>query len=318
MSGINRESWDSDRDAIILLYHGVTDAKPQGIENFSGKHIAVEKFEAQMSWLTKHANPLSLREMAMRLQRGESLPSRSVAITFDDTFLNNRSVALPILERHHLPATFFISTGFIGQKRLFWTDKIEAVVNFTTIKEITLSLPSEANRNWPLRSPSEKIKAVLEIKGAMKLMEPVLRDQLIADLFTACGLTETDIPDDISNYQTLDWDDVRALDEGLCEVGGHTVNHEILAYLPERELKAEINGCLDALSVGLGHQVDLFSYPEGQANHYNDAAIGELKKAGVVVSPSAIRGANRPGDDPFHLRRIMVGFMGEPFPWDDV
>jgi hypothetical protein len=113
----------------------------------------------------------------------------------------------------------------------------------------------------------------------------------------------------------MGWNDVLKLDCGLCEVGGHSVNHRILSYLPADQLEEETSACLRSLSDRLGHKVDLFSYPEGQRHHYNDVVINSLKKSGVIISPTAIRGTNAPGTDLFHLRRIMVGFMGEPFPW---
>jgi peptidoglycan/xylan/chitin deacetylase (PgdA/CDA1 family) len=120
--------------------------------------------------------------------------------------------------------------------------------------------------------------------------------------------------DDVSNYKNLDWDDVRALDEGEYEVGGHTVNHEIMAYLNDEDLEYEIGACLTDLAENLGHSVDLFSYPEGQADHYDERVVSRLKAHGIKICPSAMAGINPPGTDPFHLRRIMVGFMGHPFP----
>lgn len=316
MPEMTTERWDVENDAVILLYHGITASPSIGIENFSGKHITAERFNRQMAWLKTNAHPMSLREMTDRLQRREKLPPRSIAVTFDDTFLNNRTVALPILQRHHVPATYFVTTGFIGRKRLFWTDKVEYCLN-TTIKDaITFALSGQVERAWPLATSQQRIQAVIEIKGAMKLMSPHVRDEHLATLAAVCGVSDSDFDQaDIPNYQMMDWDDVQALDCGLCDVGGHSVNHEILAYLPPDRLEEETKGCVQSLQDGLGHGVDLFSYPEGQGHHYNDSVIASLKQAGVTISPSAIRGTNAPGADPFHLRRIMVGFMGEPFPW---
>ena len=69
----------------ILLYHGVTDAASEGIENYSRKHISLEDFEAQISYVAKKLNSISLREMAEALAAGRELPAGTVAISFDDT-----------------------------------------------------------------------------------------------------------------------------------------------------------------------------------------------------------------------------------------
>jgi peptidoglycan/xylan/chitin deacetylase (PgdA/CDA1 family) len=301
------------RAASILLYHGVTTSPSQGVANFSGKHIAADAFECQMRWLADHANPMTLRMMAKKLADGQELPERSVAVTFDDAFKNVHDVALPILKRHGIPATFFISTGFVGRKRNIWADSVEHAVNMSASASISLCLRGEEH-SFSLADDASKIAAIIAIKTVMKKMPPTERYETLALLCKAAGPLND--PADCPNYQNLDWDDVRRLDAPAdYEVGGHSVNHEMLSYLDEETLAQEIVGCLQSLANELGHRVDLFSYPEGQAEHYNDRVIDKLKDQGVVVCPSAIDGVNYPGCDPFHLRRQMVGFMGAPFPF---
>jgi len=304
---------DIDREATILLYHGVTASASNGIENFSGKHVEADLFERHMATIVKNANVMTLREMATRLAAGESLPARSVAVTFDDTFKNNSEVALPILQKHGVPATFFVTTGFVGTRRRFWVDRVEHAVNMASNDQLPSPL-SDDERLFVLDSDKARIAAVVEIKKAMKLMSPQERDQVLESLVASAAVE--DDGSDVANYQNMNWDDVRALDQPpYYEVGGHSVNHEILAYLSPSELETEVATCLGDLERELGHPVDLFSYPEGQAHHYSDAVIETLKRYGVVISPSAIDGGNSAGMDPFHLRRTMVGFMGVPFPF---
>ncbi len=75
-------------NAIILLYHGVTSQKCQGIRNFSGKHIAQDEFDRQIRYISKDCNPVSLRELVRLLRQDQPLPEKTVAITFDDSFKN--------------------------------------------------------------------------------------------------------------------------------------------------------------------------------------------------------------------------------------
>jgi hypothetical protein len=62
----------------------------------------------------------------------------------------------------------------------------------------------------------------------------------------------------------------------------------------------------------LGTPIDLFSYPEGLDEHFDDDTIGTLRALGFQASPTAIFGRNESGSCPFHLRRNMVGFTA-PF-----
>ncbi|HSJ07311.1 MAG TPA: polysaccharide deacetylase family protein, partial [Longimicrobiales bacterium] len=48
-----------------------------------------------------------------------------VAITFDDGYRDNVRYAAPLLERHGLPATFFVATAIIGTDRPFPHDSRE-------------------------------------------------------------------------------------------------------------------------------------------------------------------------------------------------
>ncbi len=300
--------------AVILLYHGVTDAPSSGIENFSGKHIPAADFARQMDYLSRSATVLTLRELVARLQGDAPLPPRCVAVTFDDSYKNNATVALPILQHYRIPATFFIATGYVDSDRRYWTDQVEHMINLTTQSRSSLVGPN-GQVEFDLSSAAARIEAVTIIKGWMKQVGPGLRNRILNDLRSATGVT--DQGDSVPNYQNLSWDDVRAIASSpLYEIGGHTVNHEIMAYLDASALQNEIDGCIASLKRQTGRVIDLFSYPEGQRQHFNQQVIDALKRSGVVICPAATYGLNDLHTNPFYLNRIMVGFMGQPFPFD--
>ena len=301
--------------AIILLYHGVTSSPSFGIENFSAKHLPVKEFDLQMGFLKQNTTILTLRTLLEHLKREVPLAPNSVAITFDDSYKNIHDVVLPILKRYRIPATFFISTGFVGTKKMFWVDQVEHMINMSCRESIELSLNSGLKR-FSLRTPSEKISTIIEIKAAAKQMSPHERNRTLISLQDCTGVKDNG--DAVANYTNLTWDDVCELDEPpFYEVGGHTVNHEIMSYLSEKQLRCEVRECKKTIEIHLGHTIDLFSYPEGQLDHFNESVILELKQAGITICPSAVPGINRQGTDSFYLRRNMVGFMGNEFPFND-
>lgn len=68
----------------ILLYHGVTKARSDGIENYSLKHLPAGMFAEQMKYIRKNCNVISIDEVVYHIDRGVDFPSNSVAVTFDD------------------------------------------------------------------------------------------------------------------------------------------------------------------------------------------------------------------------------------------
>ena len=291
--------------SYILLYHGVTDSESWGIENSSGKHIKAEEFESQMKWLSENKKVVPLKEV--------NKVKGSVAITFDDAFKNVHDVALPILKKYDLPSTFFITTGFVENKRLFWVDKVEHMINYP--KNSFVELSTHQQRFFPISNKEDKLYTMNTIKSILKKLDPNDRDKMIKDLESQIGWDKDRLPE---NYKTLSWDDVKDLHNlPKYEVGGHTVNHEILSYLDDKELDYEIGECVKTLSEKLGSNVDSFSYPEGQQTHYNDKVISVLKKHGIKICPSAIDGIVDGTDDNFNLKRVMVGFWGRKFPFKE-
>ena len=79
-------------------------------------------FEAQMRVVAENFVPLPLSEAVDRLMIGE-LPPRAACVTFDDGYIDNVELALPILQSHGLSATFFVATGYLDGGWM-WNDKV--------------------------------------------------------------------------------------------------------------------------------------------------------------------------------------------------
>ncbi len=287
--------------SCILLYHGVTKSNSKGIENCSNKHIQAKEFEKQMKWISKNKNVVSIRNI-------KDEPD-SVAVTFDDTFKNIYDVALPILKKYDIPATFFISTGFIGTDKNFWVDRLEHMINFSKQDNIEFN-----DTLFDISNNINKIDSLTQIKSYLKKCNPLDRENLLENIRLQTGWVDDA---DVENYKNLNIDEVKMLDyPPMYEVGGHTVNHEILSYLTDDDLDYEISECIQTLENIVGRKIDLFSYPEGQENHFNEKVIDCLKKNNVTICPSAIDGFL--GDeDEFNYRRIMVGFQDKEFPFKE-
>jgi hypothetical protein len=120
----------------IFLFHGVINQQTHRVRNYTGKHIQADLFATCMKRLTKFGNVLSMDEVLYICEIGEALPPRDYAVTFDDEFENNISVAAPILSNYGIPAMIYITSAFVEGNQMSWIDCIENAVEMTTMDKI--------------------------------------------------------------------------------------------------------------------------------------------------------------------------------------
>jgi len=91
----------------VLVYHTIS-APPEPLPG--DIDISCDKFVRQLHWLSRWRRVARLDETL------SGASSRLVAITFDDGYRDNLTVALPLLEKFGLPMTLFVTAGFVGAK----------------------------------------------------------------------------------------------------------------------------------------------------------------------------------------------------------
>ena len=109
---------------VIMMYHSVEGENP-GIEGYYDKlNVLPSVFRDQMRFLSEHNyKVIPLESFINKIKKGERIPAKTVAITFDDGLRNNFLVAYPVLKEYNFPAPFFIAPGLIGRKNFItWDD----------------------------------------------------------------------------------------------------------------------------------------------------------------------------------------------------
>lgn len=106
------------------MYHGVR----SGSHRINGRHITAEQFEQQLQYFQKTFSIVSLNAICDMKASGVVPEKNTIALTFDDGFVNNLTVALPLLEKYRIPATFFICTASISDTTYIHpTDRIDLI-----------------------------------------------------------------------------------------------------------------------------------------------------------------------------------------------
>jgi hypothetical protein len=95
----------------IVTYHSVADEHDHLVSNLS---LPVALFERQLQHLhAKRFQTVSLYDIHDHLRTGTPLPDRSIALTFDDGYLDNWVHVFPLLKKYGFKATIFVATDFV-------------------------------------------------------------------------------------------------------------------------------------------------------------------------------------------------------------
>jgi len=300
----------------VLCYHGVYPEEAQlNHLNSSGKHLSQSVFERQMRAIREKFEPVSMNQISESLNHGGDLPQNALAVTFDDGYLNNFSQAVPILDELKIPATFYVTTGFIGRDRLIWTDLLEAAVFSPLRSEIAFQVDGQ-HYFYALEDVNQRQETLKKIKMLCKAGKtadgPNVANQV-------CRPEDIDIDLKPAIYDFMNWDQIREIAScDLFSVGAHTVDHVSLGRADNITASWQIRTSIAEVGRQLGSGCIHFAYPEGQENDVNEYSKNEVKRSGVICAPTAISGQNCPvSTDPFYIKRIMVGFEGRKIPMLD-
>jgi peptidoglycan/xylan/chitin deacetylase (PgdA/CDA1 family) len=284
------------RISVLILHRVLPEIDPLFPEE-----VDASSFDALCGWLHEWFNVLPLDDAVARWKQG-SLPSRALAITFDDGYADNHEVALPILNRHGLTATFFIATGFLDGGRM-WNDTIIEAVRRTPGRIIDLCSVQPLGLGLVDVSSTAARRRIIDVILARVKYLPAGEREAVADAVAEAAGCE--LPRGLMMTSA----DVHALRAAGMTIGAHTVTHPILARLPSDGARREILNSRQALEAILGERVGLFAYPNGKPGRdftkLHAAMVGE---AGFDAAFSTAWGSVGPSTPAFEIPRFT--------PWD--
>lgn len=148
------------RPATIFMFHSIGH-QPTGCDVHSP-----ELFEAFLRWLTRRTRVVSVGEYCAALQQPAGAGSLSV-LTFDDGYLDNYTVAYPLLKKYGCPAAFYFVTGWLGRPNMMTSDMVRELagdaamtVGSHTVSHPRLSRLSPADAQRELRESRETLSQI--------------------------------------------------------------------------------------------------------------------------------------------------------------
>jgi peptidoglycan/xylan/chitin deacetylase (PgdA/CDA1 family) len=279
-------------DAVILMYHRIA---PDGSAG-GGLAVTPSNFSEHLQALRSALRPIRLSDLVDSLAQ-DTLPPRSVAITFDDGYLDNLVVAKPLLEQWGTPATVFVVSSYVGSGRRFWWDELERVCLAAELPPTVELVLGGRTRRWQVPADDRR-HLFRELRQALGQLEERERNELLAHLQR---LSRTSAP---NRVETLSRDQLGRLAEGdLVDIGAHTVTHPRLTDVSGKRQVDEIEQSRRQLAELLGVEISLFSYPFGA---HDARTVRSARRAGVSCACTTVATGVRTTDDPFRLPRLAV------------
>lgn len=312
---------------LVLMYHRVAEVScdPWGL------CVTPAHFAEHLAMLRARTAPMKASEFAAQWAAGATTAA-SVAVTFDDGYADNLYDAKPLLQQYDVPATCFVSTGYLG-RRSYWWDELEQQLLHPSRFPHALRLETASYRGqWDLNGSAwygeEAFRRLRGWKGWNAA--PTFRHQIFTSLHAVCRpMIEPErqsILDQLraavseaakiaSTWRPLTEDELVTLGAGgLVEIGAHTVTHPVLSACSSTAAQREIAGSRLVLERILGRPVTSFAFPYGGPADYGRDTVKIVQEAGFHCAYSTTPGIVGPGAKRFQLPRVQVeDWTGEEF-----
>ena len=274
----------------MLLFHKI----PTLADPLTANELDLPRFERMLDFLASNANVMPLPEATAALQAGK-LPSRAMALTFDDGYAEWIDNVSPALRRRNLPGTFFVTTGQMSGSAL-WHERIVGAVR--ALPNTGFSLPYGFGSYTDLRLPGSRLRLVEELQERLKYAP-------LAERVGAIETLEAQASSAISLPPRFDTDSVRTLHSQGFDIGAHTVHHPILNECTRAQARAEIGGSKEELEAIIGGRVHSFAYPNGRPNEdYSREHVDMVRSLGYTSAVTTSNGVSRRNSDIFQLPRF--------------
>jgi peptidoglycan/xylan/chitin deacetylase (PgdA/CDA1 family) len=267
----------------IFLMHKVVRTKTDSLA--TSLTITSDFLNHLLAELRTMADFLTLDEVHKRLIYDKPKHTRRpfIALTFDDGFRDNLTLALPILRRHRVPATIYVPSGAPDRILDAWPWRLEKAVR--NLNELSVDLPGFPRR-IPTGSWAEKLVAFRMLTEHIHRDVPTNRH--VCDIL----LPKVRVSDEaLLAEQFADWGELRELaSDPLITIGGHSVTHASLRHLDEEKALAEIEEGRQRLMGQLQVRVSHFAYPYGQSTNFSAREFPLVARAGFVTATTNIKG----------------------------
>lgn len=256
---------------LIGYYHLVSNEDVLHIKHLY-TYKNVQQFKNDLDFILRNFSPLSLPDFLDYLETGQVLPDNAFLLTFDDGLREAHDIITPILSAKGLPATFFVSSAFVDNKKLAHDHKASLIV--------------ERLKTSATTSLERRIKDILQGKGHQ------VRDVencILSINYHQCGVLN-EIADamsvDYQEYLTesapyLTTDQMEQMIRKGFTIGAHGIDHPLYSTLPLDQQLKQTEVSMKFVRERFALNYGAFAFPHSD-NAVSNVFFTELQKNGLV------------------------------------
>jgi peptidoglycan/xylan/chitin deacetylase (PgdA/CDA1 family) len=216
----------------------------------------IKWFEAVVIFLKSRYKLIGLAQMEDYYSGASSL-TNACHITIDDGHLSFYNVIHPVLKKHKVPASLYVSPKICKERSNFWFQQI-GKYDEKVLKGVIAS-----TCNIPVQSIHKYgIASIFKTISHAQVFQVIRNYQKAGSIHPSPFVNMT-----VSQLREVD-------NYGLVSIGAHTLNHPILANEDDENAEREIAGSINGLADLLNHEIRYFSFPNG----IPDLDFGEREK----------------------------------------
>lgn len=264
--------------------------------------LSQDNFEQTLLWFKNRYNIVPMQEIREYIYDDRPLKN-SCVLTVDDGWRSTYDVIYPVMKKHNIPFTIFVSPYVMETGMNFWYYTMK-FCNQEELKDMIIKRGSFAEN--VRQYPCELIFKEMQIDEVYGVLNEYLKKH-----------PEISVPRGFMNTQEV----LEMHKSGLVEVGAHTMVHPILKGESAERANSEIVDSVTRLSSILDSQVKSFAYPNGIEGVDYDCRDEQLVKAAGIdlafsVNPGTITSEVNPLSIPRFgsMGRLKLGRFGAYLP----
>ena len=278
----------------VLGFHRVLSEEQRRRSNsLEGMMLREATFVQLLDYVSRTFHAISFEGFLKRATANSDRSRPSCLITFDDGWRDTYTTAYPWLKKFGLPATIFLTTGWMERRDGFWVEHLARAWRDPQRRE---QLESRWTRVGGKPTRVSDVETIVEY---LKHMSAERRGQILERLLPP---GENGSPQDDAD-RMLTWGQALVMSRDGIDFGTHTVTHPLLTYEDDEILKRELRMAKQVLEEKLNKKVLAFAYPNG---NWDERVRRCVEQAGYECAFTIESRWHHCGQDLFTIPRILI------------